>query len=57
MPRSNFMPEDFPVFTQVWDTFFSKNNFDVLYISKKDPFIKYFVKMLPKNIKRKFLEK
>jgi len=57
MPRSNFMPEDFPMFTQIWNTFFSKNNFDVLYTSKKDPFIKYFVKMLPKNINRKFLEK
>ena len=57
MPRSNFVPEDFPVFTQVWNTFFTKNNFDVLYFPKKDPFIKYFVRMLPKNIKRKFLEK
>jgi hypothetical protein len=48
------VPEDFPTFEKNWNIFFLKNNFDVLYISKNDDFLKPFVKILPKGTKRKF---
>ena len=54
MPRKEFAPEDFPTFEKNWNAFFSKNNFDVLYISKNDDFLKPFVKILPKGTTRKF---
>ena len=54
MPRFDFLPDDFPTFTQTWNTLFSKNNFDTLYVQKNDEFLKPFVKSLPKNIKKKF---
>ena len=54
MPRKEFAPEDFPTFEKNWKTFFLKNNFDVLHISKNDEFLKPFIKLLPKGTKRKF---
>jgi len=54
MPRKEFVSEDFPTFGKTWDIFFSKNNFDVIYVSKNDYFLKPFLKILPKNTKRKF---
>jgi 7-cyano-7-deazaguanine tRNA-ribosyltransferase len=54
MPRKEFVPEDFPTFEKNWNAFFLKNNFDVLYISKNDEFLKPFIKLLPKSTKRKF---
>jgi 7-cyano-7-deazaguanine tRNA-ribosyltransferase len=54
MPRKEFAPEDFPTFGKTWNVFFSKNNFDMLYISKNDDFLKPFVKLLPKSTTRKF---
>ncbi len=54
MPRKEFVPEDFPTFEKNWNAFFLKNNFDVLYISKNDEFLKPFIKLLPKGTKRKF---
>jgi len=54
MPRFDFLPDDFPTFAQTWNTLFSKNNFDTLYVQKNDEFLKPFVKSLPKNIKKKF---
>ena len=54
MPRKEFVPEDFPTFEKNWNLFFLKNNFDILYISKNDDFLKPFVKILPKGTKRKF---
>jgi len=54
MPRIDFVPEDFPTFTQTWNVFFSKNHFDVLYVPKNDDFLKPFVKLMPKNTKIRF---
>jgi len=51
MPRIDFVPEDFPTFTQTWNVFFSRNHFDVLYVPKNDGFLKPFVKLVPKNTK------
>ena len=56
MSRFNFMPEDFPTFAQTWNTFFSRNKFDILYVPKNDDFLKHFVKLLPKNIKKRYLK-
>ena len=56
MSRFNFMPEDFPAFAQTWNTFFSRNKFDILYVPKNDDFLKHFVKLLPKNIKKRYLK-
>ena len=55
MPRLNFRPEDFPTFAHTWKVFFTNNKFDVVHTPKNDDFLKYFVKLLPKNIKKKFL--
>jgi 7-cyano-7-deazaguanine tRNA-ribosyltransferase len=57
IPRLNFRPEDFPTFAKTWNVFFTKNKFDILYIPRNDDFLKYFVKLLPKNTKKKFIEK
>ena len=54
MPRKEFVPEDFPTFGKTWDIFFSKNNFDMIYVSKDDYFLKPFLKILQKSTKRKF---
>ena len=56
MSRFNFIPEDFPAFAQTWNTFFSRNKFDILYVPKNDDFLKHFVKLLPKNIKKRYLK-
>ena len=32
---------------------FAKNNFDTVYLSKNDPFIQHFKKLVPKKIKKK----
>jgi len=50
-----YNPEDFPVFEKTWHTFFNKNKFTVIHYPKDDFFIKFFVKSLPKNIKKKSL--
>jgi len=52
-----YNPEDFPIFAKTWQTFFNKNKFSVIYYDKEDPFIRFFVKTLPKNIKKKSLVK
>ncbi|MCH7968701.1 MAG: tRNA guanosine(15) transglycosylase TgtA [Thaumarchaeota archaeon] len=57
MSDSIYNPEDFPVFAKTWKTFFNKNKFSIICYEKDDFFIRYFVKSLPKNIKRKSLVK
>jgi len=54
MSRLDFQPKEFPIFSDTWETFFAKNNFDTIYLPKEDKFIKFFAKKLPKNIKKKF---
>lgn len=55
MANSIHVPEDFTVFTKTWKTFFEKNHFTTIHYDKNDSFIKFFVKLLPKNIKKKSL--
>ncbi len=51
--RIDFDPKEFPVFEKTWMEFFKNNEFSEMYFDKKDNFLKYFVKMLPKEIKKK----
>ena len=51
--RIQYNPKDFPVFSTTWKIFFEKNNFTVLYYDKKDEFLKYFMKTVPKKIRKK----
>lgn len=50
--RLEYRPEDFTIFEKTWKTFFEKNHFTKLYYDKRDDFLSFFVKMLPKNIKK-----
>ena len=53
MTRNDFSPEDFPLFKETWEKFFTKNKFESVYISKNDPFLQYFKKLIPKGITKK----
>ncbi len=53
--RIKYNPIDFPVFSKTWKMFFEKNNFTTLYYDKKDEFLKYNMKTVPKNIRKKSL--
>ena len=53
MTRKQFEPEKFPTFLKTWNDFFSKNKFDTIYLPKDDPFLKYYKKFIPKEIKKK----
>jgi hypothetical protein len=53
MARNDFNPEDFPLFKETWQKFFLKNKFDTVYISKNDPFLQHFKKLIPKHITKK----
>ena len=51
--RVEFKPNEFPTFEKTWNDFFSNNNFSEIHFEKDDKFLKYFVKSLPKEIKKK----
>ena len=51
--RINYEPKEFTEFQKTWDSFFKKNKFSEIKYDKTDEFLKYFVKTLPKNIKKK----
>jgi 7-cyano-7-deazaguanine tRNA-ribosyltransferase len=51
--RLNFNPKEFPTFENTWKKFFENNQFSAIYFDKTDEFLKYFVKILPKEIKKK----
>jgi len=51
--RVDFDPKEFPTFEKTWNVFFSNNTFSEIHYDKNDEFLKYFVKMLPKEIKKK----
>ena len=51
--RINYDPKEFTEFQKTWEDFFKKNKFLEIHYDKKDKFLKYFVKMLPKEIKKK----
>ena len=55
MARLEFNPDDFSIFSKTWKTFFEKNDFTEIYCDKKDEFLKYFIKKLPKQIRKKSL--
>ena len=51
--RMDFEPSEFPTFKKTWEDFFSNNIFSEIHYDKSDKFLKYFVKNLPKEIKKK----
>jgi 7-cyano-7-deazaguanine tRNA-ribosyltransferase len=51
--RIDFEPNEFPTFEKTWNDFFSNNIFSEIHYDKDDKFLKYFVKSLPKEIKKK----
>jgi len=51
--RIDFEPKEFPTFEKTWKNFFKNNKFLEIHYDKNDQFLKYFVKMLPKEIKKK----
>jgi len=53
MSRKEFEPEKFPTFLEVWNGFFTKNNFDSVYLPKNDSFLQYYKKFIPKGITKK----
>lgn len=57
MTRTNFKPEEFPLFLKTWNVFFAKNNFATIHCNKNDEFIQPFIKSLSKRIKIKSLKK
>ncbi len=53
--RIDFDPKEFPTFEKTWRCFFDNNKFSEIHYDKNDKFLKYFVKILPKEIKKKSL--
>ena len=53
--RIDFDPKEFPTFEKTWKCFFDNNKFSEIYYDKNDKFLKYFVKILSKDIKKKSL--
>lgn len=51
--RLKFNPIEFPTFENTWNVFFKNNQFSEIYFDKADEFLKYYIKMLPKDIKKK----
>ena len=53
--RLNFDPKEFSEFEKTWIKFFENNKFSEIYFDKTDEFVKYFIKLIPKGIKKKSL--
>ena len=51
--RINYNPKEFVIFEKTWENFFKKNKFLEIHYNKEDEFLRYFVKTLPKEIKKK----
>jgi len=51
--RIDFDPKEFPTFEKTWRCFFDNNKFSEIHYDKNDKFLKYFVKTLSKEIKKK----
>ena len=51
--RINYDPKEFGIFEKTWENFFKKNKFLEIHYNKEDEFLRYFVKTLPKEIKKK----
>jgi len=54
--RLDFSPIDFPIFAKTWKIFFENNHFTEIYYDKKDEFLKFFLKTIQKQIRKKSLE-
>ncbi|WP_299291410.1 tRNA guanosine(15) transglycosylase TgtA [Nitrosopumilus sp.] len=53
--RLDFDPKEFPEFEKTWKIFFENNKFLEIRYDKEDNFLKHFIKLLPKEIKKKSL--
>ena len=53
MTRKEFVPKQFPIFLKIWNEFFSKNKFKIIYIPKDDSFLQHFKKFIPKEMKKR----
>ncbi len=51
--RIDFEPKEFSTFEETWRCFFDNNKFSEIHYDKNDKFLKYFIKTLPKEIKKK----
>jgi 7-cyano-7-deazaguanine tRNA-ribosyltransferase len=51
--RLKFDPKEFPTFEDTWKVFFKNNQFSEIYFDKTDEFLKHYIKMLSKKIKKK----
>ena len=51
--RIDFEPKEFSTFEDTWRCFFDNNKFSEIHYDKNDKFLKYFIKTLPKEIKKK----
>jgi 7-cyano-7-deazaguanine tRNA-ribosyltransferase len=54
--RVVFDSKEFSEFQKTWTKFFENNKFSEIYFDKKDDFLKNFIKILPKGIKKKSLK-
>ena len=55
--RVDWDPKEFSVFEETWKSFFTNNKFAKIYYNREDKFLKYFVDRLPREIKRRSLDK
>ena len=53
--RVIFNSQEFSEFKTTWIKFFENNKFSEIYFNKKDDFLKHFIKILPKEIRKKSL--
>jgi 7-cyano-7-deazaguanine tRNA-ribosyltransferase len=53
--RTVFNPKEFLEFEKTWNKFFENNKFSEIYFDKKDDFLKKFIRLIPKEIKKKSL--
>lgn len=53
--RLDFDPKEFPEFEKTWRTFFENNRFLEIRYDKEDNFLRHFIKMLPKETRKKSL--
>ena len=51
--RLDFNPEEFPLFGRTLEEFVKNNNFSEIHYDKTDKFLRYFLKNIPKYVKRK----
>ena len=54
--RMKFDPKEFSEFQKTWSKFFENNKFSEIYFDKTDKLLESFVKLIPKNTKKKSLK-